>query len=201
MDILTFVATIIGNTAWPIFLIVILVLYRKSFAKLIDSIKLRSIKRGDIEFNFEQELTQIKTKVDSDQFSKPSPKSKTLALTGNKKEESLKFNQAKQIAQINPRASVALSWIYVEQELHSTVMRLAISPDPPSANSSIKNIQLLKDNGALSGSIFEYIHDLRKLRNDAIHNVAEPGISYLHADQYAELAEFVIDQLKTIKRK
>jgi uncharacterized protein YutE (UPF0331/DUF86 family) len=114
----------------------------------------------------------------------------------NKQEE-----QIKQVAEISPSASITISWSMVEQEIQSTVQRLAISADYPLHNSALKNIAILKEERILDPETQTTLNELRNLRNKVVHShFSDNKISYLDAIKYYELALKVVRILKNIRR-
>ena len=204
MDILAFIASILSSLAWPITVIALAFLFRKSLAKILESIKLKKIKRGDLEFDFDQELTQLKSKVEAvpiqsatrpvlPETTKNLPKQLMLPMD----------NQLEMISQINPASGIALAWSNVEQGIQDSIVRLAISPDYPGYNSALRNIQLLIENKVIDASFAETLNALRQLRNQAVHELSDSdsGLTIKEAENYILLAKKAVDILSSLERK
>ena len=203
MDILTFISSILGSFSWPITIVMLAILFRKSLSKILESIRLKKIKRGDLEVDFDQELNQLKGKVETIPSLSETPKQELSKRLDNDPQQFMLplDNQMELISQINPAAGIALAWSNVEREIQATIMRLALSPDYPGYNSSMRNIQLLRDNNIINSSFAESLEMMRQLRNRAVHELSDSGLSINEAETYNFLAKKAIERLFFIKRK
>jgi hypothetical protein len=199
MDILTFIASIFGSIAWPITIIILSILFRRSIAKILDSIRLKRFKRGDIEVDFEQDLSQLKEKAIEVQIpakaTRPEHAKRRIAA------DSIRYkvdNELQVITNINPAAGVALAWSKVESELMSAVMRLKVSPDYPPGNSALQNSQLLLAAKAITQEMYDVLTRLRIIRNKAVHSMHDTSITIAEADDYSVIAEKAIKVLSAL---
>jgi len=111
MDILTFISSIFSSSAWPLTVILLSFLFRRSISKILDSIRLKRVKKGDLEFDFEHDLSQLKEKAEVVALPTKGTKSKTLKLSIQPIPGLLSIDSELQtITQINPAAGIALSW-------------------------------------------------------------------------------------------
>ena len=100
-----------------------------------------------------------------------------------------KQEEIEQVALISPQAAIPLAWSRVEDSILKAVMRLAISPDLPSNNSALKNIQLLRKNASLKAETFHTLNKMRMMRNEAVHGKYDTSnISTGEAMEYSKLA-------------
>ena len=202
MDFLTFISSIFSAAIWPATVLVLSFLFRKSISRILDSIRLKRIKKGDFEVDFEQALSQLKEKVDILNLAPtPSQTRLTNELAPTIQAESKIENEVPAISQLNPAAGVALAWNIIERELHSTVLRLDISPIPLTKNSPIENIQLLHSAKYIDEHHIEILNRLRMLRNQAAHSMYEPIITLDEAADYATIAGEMVIFLASLKRK
>ncbi len=199
MDILTFISSLFSSLAWPVAILIIALIFRKQFSKILEGIRLKKIKRGDFELDFDQELSMIKSKVQELQLSEPesdvkekSEESEIIQLAADE--------QIELISQIYPASAIALAWSNLERELQNTIFRLAISADYPPHNSPLKNIQLLKEHKYIDENIFQIFNSLRILRNESVHTMYDSRITINDVEEFTQLAKVVLEKLKSISR-
>lgn len=63
MDVLTFISELIKSLAWPVAIIILVILLRKPIVELIPL--LRRLKYKDLELEFSQEVTELKAEVEA----------------------------------------------------------------------------------------------------------------------------------------
>jgi hypothetical protein len=200
MDTLTFISSILSSIAWPLTIVLLAYLFRNSIARILDSVRLKRIKRGDLQIEFEQKLTELKEKVDVAvpsklHYAKPNKK---LVAPGD--ERFLIDNEIQAITNVNPAAGIALAWSHVERELSAAVSRLGISADY-ARNPANKNIQLLKESGYINQEIYGVLNDLRTLRNKAVHAMYDPTLTIAEAEDFSQVSENIVRILSLLKRK
>lgn len=189
MNKFEFISSLIGSLAWPIVILIIVIILRQPIVKILSSIS--KVTFNNIEMDFERKLNEIESSLEDnkEQLVKENQES-------NKQEE-----QIKQIAEISPSASITMSWSMLEQEIQSTIQRLAISPDFPLNNSALKNINLLKQEKILDSQTLGTLNELRNLRNIAVHDhLSDNKISYLDAIKYYELSLKIVRILKDLQK-
>jgi hypothetical protein len=202
MDILTFISSILGSIAWPITIILLSFLFRHSISKILNSIRLKRVKRGDLEVDFEQDLSQLKEKADVVTIPATMKKSRSSKKMIAASSDRIKVdNELQLISQLNPAAGIALAWSQVEKELMSAIMRLNISPDYPANNSALQNIQLLKAANLINEEMYDILNRLRMLRNAAVHTMYDPSLTIAEAEDYATIAEKAVRVLSSLTHK
>lgn len=200
MDILTFISSLFSSLAWPVAILIIALIFRRQFSKILEGIRLKKIKRGDFELDFDQELSEIKSKVQELELSEP--ESKLKAISAESESTLLAADeQIELISQINPASAIALAWSNLERELQNTILRLAISADYPPYNSPLKNIQLLKEYKYIDKNTFQILNRLRILRNESVHTMYDSRITVKDVEEFNQLAKIVLEKLKSISRK
>ena len=198
MDILSFIASLIGSLSWPIAILILILVFRKSLSKIIEGIHLKRIKRGDIEIDFDRELNELKNQVKVLQL--PEQKKGMLSFDNEVKTLSATDDQIELISQINPSAAIALVWSNVVMELQSTILRLAISADYPLHNSALKNIQFLKETSYIDENTCLVLKKLRTFRNEAVHSMYDSRMTVSEVDEYNQLTKMILRKLKSLKR-
>lgn len=195
MDWLEFVASLTRSLAWPITLVVLVFFLRVPITRAL--LKLTRLKYKDLELDFSHELKQLEDKARAVDIAVRQPR----ILPAGEKDSPQLLEEAARLAQDFPEAAVALGWQAVEDELMSSVLRLAISPDPPSYNSPLKNAQLLKDQHVIDENTFELLNRIRKLRNIAVHHTRGAGaITTADAVEFLAIANGVAQRLQTARR-
>jgi hypothetical protein len=192
MDVYSFISAIINSLVWPFVVLVVLLVLKKPLSQLL--LSLNKLRYNNLEIDFGKELAKLE---------------KTLEKQTNTKETNIKSDyknekeiEIKAVAEINPSAAILMAWSMVEQEIVTTINRMAGSPDFPAYNSVLKNINLLLDNNFIDEHIYASINEFRVLRNKVSHaHSSIEQITYLEAIKYYEIAIKIIDQLKQIKRQ
>lgn len=185
MSTFEFVSSIINSLAWPIVILTIIILLRKAIVNLLSN--LSRVTYNNLEMEFAQTLEKLETSLE------------TKVPPSNL--QSPRDNEIASVAQISPAASIILAWSMVEQELMSTIKRLAISPDYPPYNSPLKNIGLLKDAGLIDSETEKTLGELRDIRNKAVHgHISDAHISYFDAMKYYDLSKRVTELLRNLRR-
>jgi len=201
MDTLTFFTKVLEYVAWPITVLIFSFLFRRSISRVIDSIRLKKVKRGDLEIDFYQQLSELK------EVSQALPAPKKLVTSRIAKRipfrtsESPMDEDLRTLVQSNPTAAINLSWAYVDRELRTAIMRLGISTDYPKEGSSIRYIRLLKQDGFIDDTTFDLLMGLRDLRDKSAHLLNDPNLIAEDAQEYDELAKRMIKELSALKSK
>ncbi len=189
MNALEFFSSIIQSLAWPISIILIIIILRKPISELVKGIN--KVKYQDLEIDFGKKLDNIDVKIS---------KNNKIKIT-KKYSKSEEVEEIETIALISPKSAIIMAWTLVEKEIQEAINRLAISPDYPPYNSSLKNIELLKDNNLIDNETINAIEEMRKLRNIAAHAVDyEKKITSTEAIKYYGIAQEVVIILQSLNR-
>lgn len=185
MNKLEFISSIIKSFAWPGAVLTIVLLLRQPIIKILSNIN--KVTYNNLEMDFTNKLEEIETTLEDKQLPEAN-----FQLNNKDKEITT-------VAEVSPAASITMSWSMVEKEIMNTVKRTAVSPDYPPYNSPFKNIQLLKDTGTIDLDTLNSLHELRELRNKAVHpHISDENLTYLEAIKYYDLSKKVIRILKSI---
>lgn len=184
MNTLDFISSIIKSIAWPIVVLTIAILLRKPIIKILPN--LNKVTYNNFEMDFAQKLEEIETSLET----------KVTAGTNMQSPNAKREQEVITVAQISPAASITMAWSMVEQEIMSTIKRLAISPDYPLYNSPLKNINLLRESGLIDLETENTLNELRSIRNKAVHgHISDANITYHEAIKYYELSKKVTKML------
>jgi len=149
MDILTFFAEIIKATAWPVAVVVIVLVFRKQLSVLLS--RIRKGKFGSAELEFEQKVETLYEQVDPPQL--PSPNVDTSSVS---------------LVTANPRGAVLDAWNGIESAVHRLSYKLKISHSAVS-RSVTAMVREIEQQGKLAPGDVALFSNLRMLRNQAAH--------------------------------
>ncbi len=182
MDWLTFISSLIGNLAWPLTVIIAVIILRKPLGKLLPQIKKFQYKDLNLEFGELEKRAEAILPLESEKLIEHT----IVPITA-----------LREIADISPRAAIMEAWRSVEYELKEAAKRMNLQ-DIKQGN--IKRfIDQFRKAEIISGPIAVLLHDLRALRNDAVH-ASEIEISNTSTEQYIITANNLCNYLKSINR-
>ena len=178
-----FTIRLIEALAWPAAIVVIVFSFRGELRKMLPL--LRKLKAGPIEAEFEKAILEAKEEAELLTYD-----SNAIEVLDNKAEPLLK------LAESNPRSAILESWLGVESALKRAAFQHAGSP-LPSASSPIQQIRVLDRDDLLNPVDVALFHDLRGLRNQAVH-ISDLQLSSTAAKNYIELAANLQSRLEKL---
>jgi len=191
MDWKQFIAQIVSSTAWPVLVIVIILIFKRELAKIVQRLEHMKYKDLELEFN------KVKQQAEELHIDRP----RELLATSSPAFISLE-DQMLDAVERAPSAAILLAWSGLETAMASAVARLAISPEPPSYRSPMHNIEMLSKYGELPKSHTNLLQDMRILRNKVAHERdAILSITQEEASNYVNVAIEMIQQLEKFRRK
>ncbi len=191
MDWKQFIAQIISSASWPALVIIILLVFKRELAKIVQ--RLAHLKYKDLELEFDKVKQQAKELHKDVSEELPAPKSPVFTSLED---------QVLDAVERAPSAAILLAWSGLETAMASAVARLAISPESPSYRSPIHNIEMLSKYGGLPKSHANLFQEMRILRNKVAHEKdAMLSITQDQALNYANVAIEMIQQLEQLKQK
>ena len=156
MDWLTFLAQVIGSLAWPVTIIIVVLLLKDQIASLFPFLK--RLKAGPVEAEFERGIQEAKTEA----ANLPAPEALPAPMDARRQ-------QLIQIAYINPRTAILDAWQGVEFSVKkAAIQRIGGSP-MPDISSALKMVRELAKSNIITPDDVALFHDLRGLRNQATH--------------------------------
>ena len=180
MDLLTFIATIVGSLAWPVFLLIVTFMLRRPIAELLPGI--RKLKYKDLEVDFGKELERIEAVMDTIEDEtmpkrelpvevqpEPLPKTRTELLD--------------KLADLAPNAAILESWRNVERTLDFYFKCRGI--ERPLSNQTISGHLDYDPN--FPPQLVSAYQELRLLRNRAAHD--RENLTSEHAKEFSSLAD------------
>jgi len=191
MTLFEFISSIISSLAWPAIVLIIVFILKNPLSKIL--ISLTKFRYKDLEMEFERLKSSAKSLPETIE-SKTIPESERIIYSSLEE-------QIADIAPRSPEGAILIAWSTIEAAVSSAVMRLAISPEPPSYRSVIHNIECLKKYTDIDKTVFAILNDLRTVRNQVAHvRERRYKISVEQALSYGKTAEKIIKILQNLKR-
>ena len=187
MDALTFIAEIVKALAWPAMVLALVLLLRKPIADLIPL--LTRLKYKDLELEFGRRLAEVTAEA-GEELPPPHPPAPLEAA----EEQALV-----ELAKVSPRSAVTEAWRQVEVAAVEAARRNDISLSPSDATSPARVLRALERHRVIDAGKLGLIHNLRELRNQAVHS-PDFAVTSAAALEYAQLARRVVEFLKAARR-
>ncbi|WP_292533217.1 DUF4145 domain-containing protein [Methylocystis sp.] len=184
MDWLEFFSKVIGDLAWPVVVLAIVLVLRKQIERAIGLIN--KVKVSGFEFEFDKKLDVAREEA----AKLPRPKSP------EDKEPEYAGQHAFELVEVSPRAAVIEAWRLVEAAAIDCGKRL-FGADFSNKTMTFQAILRLENSDKLPASISTLMRRLRSLRNEAAH-AAEFELSRESALEYVELSAQLIGNLNAI---
>jgi hypothetical protein len=190
---LEFISATIGQLiSWPVAIVVAVLLLRKELQQLIPTLHRARLGPGGAEFEFKEDLEEIKQKADQAELPPPA-------------EGRLRYRAAADwrisltdLAKKDPPGAILVAWGFVEEELAELADRLNLFPIPlPRQRSPLRISRKLSAVGALSDEMFGLIDSLRLL-SKSVANAPAPRMLAAEALEYIEVAQRVVEQLRAL---
>ena len=184
MDTLTFISNVIQALAWPLTLLILILLLRTPITNLIPLIQ--RLRYKDLELEFGQRVEEAKVEAAQElpeAAEEPTP-------LGPEREAIVR------LAEISPRAAVLEAWRRVELATLATA-KIASGDNLPIKVKPFQAIRALEQNERIERSAINLLKELRSLRNEAAH-APQFALSQESALEYTALAENVVNYLRSI---
>ena len=183
MDWLTFFSHVISALAWPLTVIIILLILRRPLTNLFPYIQHLRFQGLEVEFGQKMQALALEAQ-------KILPRS-----PGSPGSEKQILEQKVELARVSPRAVVLESWLQLEQAAVDAIHRHGIELKSTGLRSPLILGNTLEESGILNGSTPAIYHQLRNLRNAAAH-ASDFSFSADSAIEYAELAARLTEFLR-----
>jgi hypothetical protein len=184
MGLLDFTAALINALAWPIAVVVIVILLRTEVGNLLA--RITKIKHKDSEIDLAQEVEAATNSAD-----------KALGRVAGAGSSS-KRERINRLAEDSPRGAILDSWLSVEVAMTDYEKRHGIehANSHAPAYHRVQSIQLNNlDTPTLGQGVLEMLNKLRQIKNDAVHST-DSDITPETARNYASLAARVKAKLE-----
>lgn len=179
MDWLSFISSVISSLAWPITIIFSFLVLKDPIVKLIPYVRRFQYKDLNVEFGEMAEKAEIAL---------PSE------LGGIIDHMRVPISVLQEIAEVSPKSAVIEAWRSVEFELNQVAKHREL---PSNARSSYQIIECLQRDGLIYGPIATIMHELRSLRNEAVH-ASDVELSEDSVNKYIITANNICNFLRSI---
>jgi hypothetical protein len=186
MDALTFISNMIRALAWPLIVLVIIIIIRKPLFRLIPLV--RELKYKDLNIKFGEELEKLSDQADEANLPS-SLQSEEMIIEFTP--EAGYWESIEKISDISPRAAIVEAWRRVEWILNDYFRKNNI--EPPSSYQA--KLRILREQKDLPTSFFSLFDKLRILRNKAVH-ARDIDIDSQNAIEFAQLADRIVKALE-----
>jgi hypothetical protein len=178
VDWLTFIATFVGHVAWPLVLIIVVLLFREPLGDLIGN--LRRLRYRGFDMHFGKRMERIER--DANRLPPPTAEVEDSAVP------------LETVAEAHPPTAVLEAWQLVDHVLRIVGKRNGLDD---SLMSSGQLIQALQEKGVLNVSFAGLLEDLWHFRNDVAHVDTIPTDQ---ARRYVGVAKNVAARLRAVGR-
>ncbi|MFC4631306.1 hypothetical protein ACFO6V_23880 [Promicromonospora alba] len=186
MTDLEFASVTIGQLAWPVIVVVLVLIMRGPLKTLFETSEVKSVKAGTngFEIEFERKLTEVEHEFGGVLHSRPGTKADAVAS------ENFREDMAAVVA-FSPRAAVLESYARLEQQLQETF--LPTEQQQPVTGRELTHLAV--EEGLLEFEEAMIFRELTTLRNSIAHN-SEATITRSAASRYVELAAETADAIR-----
>jgi hypothetical protein len=175
MDWKQFFAALAGSTAWPIAIVVIVLILRNPLAKVI--LRVKSLKYGELDIDLSEQLNQAEAAV--------------ITHAGEALPDPASQPGSVELARIDPKAAVLSAWLQVEKAMQSLSVRAGIQPRGRTPTSVAGELHA---RGLIDEISLVTLRNVRKIRNEAAH-LSEVSISFDEAVTMAGLCQWLAARL------
>lgn len=183
MGIPDFVASIVGSLAWPLAIVGIVFMFRRSLAKLIPGIQ--RLKYKDVEVEFGRQLEEVKEELGpppSPPVNLPAPELQRR-LPVSVPSTDVRYFQT--LAEISPRAAILEAWIEFEMAANRAVETLGLNREGRPLSMQ-RLFDVLRERELIGPPEVDALTRLRALRNQVVHG-PEPDLSPSLVAEYASV--------------
>jgi hypothetical protein len=185
MDWFEFIASLVNSLAWPMAVVILVLILRKPLAGLIPL--LQRLKYKDLELEFGRRVEEVSEKLVA---AIPRP---TLKYVPSPSE-----SRAIQLAEVSPRAAVMEAWREVERAVIGAAKRNDLSTGKEQGRvTSLRAIRSLEQAEMVERDKARLLNDVRVLRNQAAH-APEFALSKDSAIEYVNAAQQLTSYLDSL---
>jgi hypothetical protein len=197
VDWLTFTTAMTKALVWPAVVMFAVLLFRGQATMLLTRLGKRKVtaKGGGVEVTISEELDKVEDVQGPVLTSSPvgivaTGTGQIMALEGHTVAQSSATGDLTAVPPLPPAYIISQAWLRVIDALKSAqASRLSKSGGPPITGASA--LRFAQDEGILSPEDAEVLYELRRIRNDAVHN-AEADVSLTDALRYRDLANRIV---------
>ena len=187
MDWLTFFSRLVSSLAWPVSILLILLIMRKPLRDILSL--LHRLRYKDFEVEFNQRVDEVKIEAEQ-----ALPKESGAVPSGPDAQHIIRLSK------VSPRAAVLEAWRRVELAAIETAQQLG-GEKFRNKTLTYQAIRFIEQHTDMDSKLIMLLRHLRGLRNKAAH-APEFALSTNAALEYAKIAELVARHLhKTASRQ
>jgi hypothetical protein len=181
MDWLTFFSSVIQSLAWPVAVIMLVVLLRDPLKRLVR--QLRKLRYKDFELDFAQKIAKVEAEAEAAELPPVPP---LTFPAGEGVPEPSDRQRLVELAKTSPHAAIAEAWRRLEHEIRAALEETGVAAPPSMA----ETLELAKRQGVLPDRVLELVANLRDLRNRAVHT-SDLEVDLARAIEYIDIADRV----------
>ncbi len=179
MNWMQLIAALTQALAWPVGAVVVAVVFREALRKGLNR-ELKKLKAGPVEVEWSEKIEQAQEQI-GQEVTDDQAAIQTMPL------------RLREMAKLSPDDAVVASF----REIEFALRELVDDTDSDPKRSIVELVKNAVENGIISRTTSEAIHQLRRLRNLAAH--AHTDISYSEALEYIAIADAVMYALDARK--
>ncbi|MDO0946112.1 hypothetical protein [Chromohalobacter israelensis] len=157
MGVLTFLSEIVRSVAWPVTVVVLVVVLRRPLVELIPL--LRRLKYKELELDFSQQVSELKAEAESISQEHPEEKGRISPIS----------NRILSLVSFSTRASIMEAWLEVESAAIAVASSFWNQPPNDVMRNYPKLGEYLLQCKVINEKQLGIFNTLRKLRNKAVH--------------------------------
>ena len=183
--------------SWPVVILMISIIFRNSFGKLIS--RIANVKIGDKEVNFLEDIVKVESRLQKVELSQDG----NLGV-----ETETRDNKMERLINLNPSAAILMSWIEFEsklQDVYSSLFQIEgtdkatnLKHTPFRTGSMI--LRELYNSGKINKDIYESAIEMSGLRNKIVHAQSD-NITEEVAESYVMTIKKLNKYFDNIKEK
>ena len=184
MSILEYVTALTESLAWPLCVLISVIILRGPIVRLLDSLESIRFKVRDFEVSFDRQMEQVASQAEN----YPEPEDTPI-------EEEIEDRAA-----FYPRGAIIEAWLNVEKEIYNLCSTLDLIPQRGRHPTAAKLLGRLRTSEVVDDKLIEIVRGLQFLRNRAAHNI-ESDLSTETAERYIATTSRVVAALREIASK
>jgi hypothetical protein len=186
MGVLEFISAILSALAWPVAIVLIVIVLRRPLRHLLS--RLETLKGPGVEATFQRQLEEAKEEAVAAAASLPAGQRRDA-----NQQERLEYSDLLQLADLSPRAAILDAWLRLEFALTEAAKKADV---PLTQRGGILGlIEELEKRGVIAPELRSPLRRLRNLRNVAVHTM-DFDISKDSVIDYIDTANFIIRSLE-----
>ncbi len=191
MTLLEFIASVVGSLAWPLVVVVAVIVLRAQLRDMVGGITKLRFKY--LELDFGRGLKEVEKLAKAIDETQTSPELDAAVVL---KDSFHTIAEAERLAADFPEAAITLAWSAVEGELVEAPARLGIKPDWPTFSSVAEQ---LHETAFINDATYDVFKRMQKLRNMAVHGFGSGRITSDEAREFVVLTRDIVKKLRGLK--